>query len=234
LRVEDNNAIVPTSPSSRSVPGERKGRHVRAGVAAIVVIVAAGTAAQLIDYGFYDLRIAALNSAEDGGVFGVVGDLSLSAAALAAWLVLVRTRERTATTFLLPPLLTFLAVDKAMHLHDHIPHWLVLYLPLLGLTFAALVSVARRLPAPESRLVWSGLVLLAVSFVLHQYGDQLLQSFNASITGWAYQIKAVVKHGAEVAGWLLVALGLVAGTEGRRPRVGPGPSRPAEWTTQAQ
>jgi hypothetical protein len=225
---------VATSPSSLSVPPERGGRHVRTGVAAIVVIVAAGSAAQLIDFGFYDLRIAALNSAADGGVFGVVGDLSLSAAALAAWLVLVRTRDQAATTIVLPPLLTFLAVDKTMHLHDHIPHWLVLYLPLLGVTFAVLASVARRLPVPESRLIWTGLVLLAASFVLHQYGERLLQVFDASVTGWAYQIKAVVKHGAEVAGWLLVALGLGAGTRGRRPRVGSGPRRPAERTTQAQ
>ncbi|MDQ1483603.1 MAG: hypothetical protein QOF35_1679 [Actinomycetota bacterium] len=212
---------------------ERERRHIRAGVAAIVVIVAAGTAAQLIDFEFFDLRIAALNSAADGGVFGVVGDLSLSAAALAAWLVLVRTRDQKATTILLPPLLTFLAVDKAMQLHDHIPHWLALYLPLLAVTFAVLASVAWRLPAPESQLVWTGLVLLAVSFVLHLFGDQLLRAFDASVTGWAYQVKAVVKHGAEVAGWLLVALGLAAGTEARR-QAGSGPELPAEWTTPAQ
>jgi hypothetical protein len=197
----------------------------RAGVVAIVVIVAAGTAAQLIDFGFYHLRIGALNSATDGGVFGVVGDLSLAAAALVAWLVLVRTRDRGLTTIVLPPLLSFLAVDKVLHLHDRIPHWLVFYLPLLAATFVALASVAWAMPARSRRLVGTALILLAASFLVHQYAERVLLAHGASVTGWAFQVKAVVKHGAEVGGWLLVALGLsigIAGHQRPRPRAGEG------------
>jgi hypothetical protein len=45
----------------------------------------------------------------------------------------------------LPPLLTFLTVDKVVRLHDHIPHWLVFYLPVLAATFVAAAAVARGL-----------------------------------------------------------------------------------------
>src|SRR4051794_12784765 len=83
-----------------------------AGIAATGVVVFAGTAAQLIDYGLLGDRVAALDSATDGGIFGVVGDVSLALAAAAAWIVLFRMRPVTAATVALAPLLTFLAIDK--------------------------------------------------------------------------------------------------------------------------
>jgi hypothetical protein len=213
---------VTSSPSSVSASDNRDALLARVGVLSILVIVAAGTIAQLVDFGFYHLRIAALNSATDGGVFGVVGDLSLGAAALVAWLVLLRARNRGVPTIVLPPLLTFLAIDKVLHLHDRIPHWLVLYLPLLTATFVVLASVARAMPALSRRLVGTALILLAVSFLVHQYGEQLLLAHGAPVNGWAFQIKAVVKHGAEVGGWLMVSLGLGidVGIGGSRPSAG--------------
>jgi hypothetical protein len=205
---------VTTSPS-RVAAEDPDALLARVGVLAIILVVAAGTVAQLVDFGIYHLRIAALNSASDGGVFGVVGDLSLGAAALVAWMVLLRAQNRGATTIVLPPLLTFLAVDKVLHLHDRIPHWLVLYLPLLAATFVVLASVARVMPVRSRRLVGTALVLLAVSFIVHQYGERLLLAHSAPVNGWAFQMKAVIKHGAEVGGWLMAALGLGIGIETR-------------------
>jgi hypothetical protein len=212
---------VPSSPSTVFAPENRDALLARAGVLSIIVIVAAGTVSQLVDFGVYHLRIAALNSATDGGVFGVVGDLSLGAAALVAWLVLLRAANRGVPTIVLPPLLTFLAVDKVLHLHDRIPHWLVLYLPLLAATFFLLGSVAWAMPARSRRLVGIALILLAGSFLVHQYGERLLLAHGAPVNGWGFQIKAVVKHGAEVGGWLMIALGLGIGIEGRGPASGP-------------
>jgi hypothetical protein len=111
----------------------------------------------------------------------------------------------------LPPLLTFLTVDKVVRLHDHIPHWLVFYLPVLAATFVAAAAVARGLSPRCVRLAATGLALLIGSFALHQYGEWLLYHLGGSDTGWLFQVKAVVKHGLEVAGWLLIALGLAVG-----------------------
>jgi hypothetical protein len=182
---------------------------------ATVVIVLAGVTAQFIDYAAYGLRIDALNSNDDGGIFGAVGDAALVAAAIAAAVRLAGPRPRRAASVALPVLLAFLALDKIARLHDHVPHWPVAYGPILALTFIALVAVARPAPLATRRLVAAGLVLLTASLVLHFFGEAVLNRLGASPAGWAYQIKATTKHGAEVAGWLVVALGLATGARER-------------------
>src|SRR4029453_17415448 len=52
------------------------GRLIAVGTAATGGVVLAGTAAQLIGYELFHGRIPALNSASDGGLFGLVGDIS--------------------------------------------------------------------------------------------------------------------------------------------------------------
>jgi hypothetical protein len=134
-----------------------------------------------------------------------------------------RARPKGAAEVALPALLTFLAADKTFRLHDHVPHWLVLYLPLLGAAFGCLVVVGRRLSPRCLRLIVAGLALLAGSFLVHLCGEWFLSAVGASpSTGWPVQVKAAVKHGSEVAGWLVIALGLAAGLRdraGRRPTV---------------
>ena len=103
-------------------------RFTKVGVLATILIVLAGSAAQLINYGFFDQRIGALGSGSDGGVFGAVGDIAVAAAAVSAWLVAARVRSARPVAAVLAGLLTFLAVDQAVGLHDHIPHWLA-FLP---------------------------------------------------------------------------------------------------------
>jgi hypothetical protein len=170
-----------------------------------------GRAAQLIGYGLFHGRIPALDSASDGGLFGLVGDISIAAATLAAWTVLLRIRPRTIAMVALPLLLSFLTIDKISRLHDHIPGWLVFYLPVLAATFVVVAAVARRLSPRSFRITAIALALLVGSFLLHEYGEWLLIRVGGSTTGWMFQVKAVVKHGLEVAGWLFVALGLAVG-----------------------
>jgi hypothetical protein len=197
--------------SGRSESSAGTGRLIAVGMAATTAIVLAGTAAQLIGYGFFHGRVQALDSSSDGGLFGLVGDVSIAAATLAAWLVPIRVRPVTIAMAALPPLLTFLTIDKAFRLHDHIPHWLAFYLPILAATFAALAAVARRLSPRCLRLTTIALALLVSSFVVHLYGEWLLYHLGGSATGWLFQVKAAVKHGLEVAGWFLIALGLAVG-----------------------
>jgi hypothetical protein len=205
---------VPTSTvSANRAVAPRADRLVARGIAATIVVVVAGTTAQLVDYAAYDLRVHALNSNADGGVFGIVGDAALAVAACAAWLLAAVAHRHGAAIVALPPLLTFLAIDKAARLHDHVPHYVFLYLPVLTATFVTAVAVARQLPRRIPRVVGLGLVLLAGSYLLHQFGETLIEDLGASPDGWIHQVKAIIKHGAEVAGWMLIALGLAAGAQ---------------------
>jgi hypothetical protein len=198
-------------------------RRLTAGLVITAGLVVAGTGAQLVNYALA-LDDAALDSSKDGGVFGVIGDLSLVVTALAAWIALARAHRRDWAIVALPVLLTFLSVDKTLRIHDDIAHWPRYYVPILVVTFVALVAVALRLPAEGRRLVLLGLVLLGISFFIHLTGEPLIRQLGFGQNGLAMQLKAVVKHGAEVAGWLIVALGLLAAS---------GHTRPADRGTRA-
>jgi len=197
--------------SGRSESSAGTDRLIAVRIAAVSGVVLAGSAAQLVGYGFFHGRVPALDSASDGGLFGLVGDVSIATATVAAWIVLIRVRPVSVIMVALPPALTFLTLDKVFRLHDHIPHWLVFYLPVLAATFVAVAAVARGLSPRSLRLTAIGLALLIGSFALHQYGEWLLYHLGGSDAGWMFQVKAVVKHGSEVAGWFLIALGLAVG-----------------------
>jgi len=194
--------------SSRTAGDVGTDRFTRLGIGVTIVVVLAGAVAQLISYRFFGQRIQALDARSDGGVVGAIGDVALAAAAVAAWILAARVRSARLVPVVLAVLLTFLAADKVVGLHDDIPHWLAFYLPVLLATFICLVAVGRG-PAGMDRLIGTGLALLAFSFLLHLFGERLLLGLGAgNTTGLAYELKAVVKHGTEVAGYLLIALGL--------------------------
>ena len=97
-------------------------------------------------------------------------------------------------------------------------------LPVLAAVFVCLAVLARADPgagrAVADPVIGAGLLLLLCSFLLHVFGRRLLLDLGFSDSaGLAYQVKAAVKHGTEVAGWFLIALGLL------RLRSGPGRRR---------
>jgi hypothetical protein len=206
-------AAVPRRSARRPHPDQL----VATGLALTSVLVLAGAVAQLADYGF-GLGAGPLDSSGDGGVFGLVGDVALACAALAAWGVLGRARVRSPLVVALPALLTFLAVDKVLRLHDGIPHWPAYYVPVVVAAFAGLVEVAKHISRRSLRLMSFGVLLLGAALLLHFTGEAVLDKFHASEDGWAVEVKAILKHGAELAGWLIVTLALVLGVYERGSR----------------
>jgi hypothetical protein len=192
---------------------------VAAGLAVTLVVVLAGSVLQFVGFGFFHNRVSALNSASDGGLFGFAGRLAIASAAFASWMVLLRLRPITPALVVLPPVLTFLTVDEVWRLHRQIGIPLVFYLPVLLAAFLAVGAVARRLSPRSLRLGVVALALLGASFLIHQSGEQLLFRLGASTGGWLFQVKAVVKHGAEVAGWLLMTLAFTVGLRDRSRRL---------------
>jgi hypothetical protein len=185
-------------------------RVVFVGLTATGALVAAATAAELTNYAFR-LDVDALDASGDGGAFGAVGVVALWCAALAAWLVVGRVRPAGRVSVALATLLTFLALDKALRLHDSIAHWPAYYVPILCATAVCLLTVARRLPAPAPRLMGWAAALLAFSLLVHFGGETALERLGASGEGLPYHLKAVIKHGSELAGWLTVTLSLAVG-----------------------
>jgi hypothetical protein len=188
-------------------------------------VVVAGSVLQFVGFGFFHNRVSALNSASDGGLFGFAGRVAIASAAFASWMVLFRVRPVTPALVVLPPVLTFLAVDEALRLHREIGIRLVFYLPILLAAFLAVFAVARRLSPRSLRLCVVALVLLGASFLIHQFGEELVFRLGASAGGWLFQVKAVVKHGTEVAGWLLITLGLAVGLRDHTARLISAPDR---------
>ena len=197
-------------------------RLVVVGAALATALVLAGVAAQFANYAL-GLDASALDSKTDGGALGLLGDVALGAAALTA---LLTGRARPAL------LLAFLTIDKVLRLHDHVPGWPAYYLPLICVTFVLLVRAGRRLPGQGRRLMAVGLLLLGGSLLLHFTGETVLDTIGAGRQGWGDQFKVAIKHGAEVEGWLLIALALALGA--RRPEAGPTRARPRQAAALAE
>jgi hypothetical protein len=211
---------VRVGTSGRAAGDAGASRFTRLGILVTIVVVVAGSAAQLIDYAFFGQRIRALDSASAGGVFGAVGDIAVAGAAVSAWVLAARVRSARWVAAL-AGLLTFLAADQVTDLHEHISHWIAIYLSVLA-SFIGLAAVAQGLSGRlrfgvdsgightvTDRLIGIGLGLLAFSFLLHVFGQRLLVELGVNSASLGYQIKVVVKHGTEVAGWLLIALGML-------------------------
>ena len=81
----------------------------------------------------------------------------------------------------------------------------------LACVFWLICWLTWRDPGASRTVVWTGLILMMASLLLHKVG-LAADSSTASDYTWAYQILTVVKHGCELAGWGLVATGIIAGT----------------------
>lgn len=165
----------------------------------ISLVVAAALAAatillHLLDFAVWDLRIDALDADSDGGIFQWVGALMVAVAALAA---------AASRRWLLAAILGFLFVGGRLHLSDSMPHWPLVYGPLLAI---AVLLLWRRGPL--------GVALLALSLAIHEAGPPLLAKIGWGPASLGYAVKVAVKEASELAGWTLVASALVLACAG--------------------
>jgi hypothetical protein len=84
--------------------------------------------------------------------------------------------------------------------------------PLVPLV-AVIVLLVWRLtsddPARPRAMVWGALLLLGFSFGLHAVVAKV-DSLGSAGDSWASQIESMLKHSAELAGWMLLAIGVTA------------------------
>ena len=78
----------------------------------------------------------------------------------------------------------------------------------LPFTVIALVMLWRQATDARS-IVRAGCLLLIISFAVHVAESKAFGFVVLDLDSWAYQIRCIVKHDAELSGWLLVGAGFL-------------------------
>lgn len=184
-----------------------------AGLLLTAAVVSAQTTSQLIDFRLFHLRLGVLDSGHHASVFGAISILAQAVAAAAIGLRAVSTRRLA--LLLVAALVGVVTVPRALMRYEpaferyDVP---ILVAPLTAV-FVVVCALTFRDPRRVRFIVWGSLVLLACSFALHAVGPQADAAGSTAYLAarsWAYQVTGMLKHGAELAGWMLLATGMVA------------------------
>jgi len=174
-------------------------------------VAIAATTAQLVDFGVYDQRLRALNMMTHNSIFGIASLTALALAVAASFVASFRGTERRLELACLGGLLSVLLALRVAQP----PHVLLLALPVSVAALALLWTIAP--PGETRRILRDGCIVLVGAFVVHGIGAWIVQRLGLGPDSWGYQLKAVVKHTGELAGWVLVAFALTAVALGRAP-----------------
>lgn len=189
---------------------DRTRRVIVAGLLLMAAMVALQAVTQAIDFSVFHLRIRAFNSDKHDSVFGVASLLAQMAVAAASGWRSSRVERHRGAWLALGALVAGLVLVRGLtHFNAA-----ALAVP-LACVFCLVCWLTWRDPAGARAIVWAGIIVLATSLLLHKVG-LAADSSTASDYTWAYQITGMVKHGAELAGWMLLATGIAAGIERRR------------------
>jgi hypothetical protein len=175
----------------------------RLGIVVAAAAVAAQVTAHLVDYWAFDLRSALLDSASEHSVFVRLGTFAILACAVAT-LALAR-RASSLLAAVLGLVTAWLFVDGLLGIHERVPHWTLVYIPVLA---AVLVGFWRL--AGSSRVVRAALLSLVLSAAIHRFGPHVLALLGWGPAAWEYQVKIALKEATEIGGWILLASGVAA------------------------
>jgi hypothetical protein len=201
--VEDVNLVARFSLVAAAPPGLR--RLILSGLVGTVALVAIQAATQAIDYSAYNLRLYALNSDKHASVFGVVSLLAQAAVAAAAAYRARQAEQPRVPWMALSALVGVLGLVRGLTAFNA-----ALLAAPLAATFVLVAWLTRRDPILTRAIVWAALGLMAISLLLHKVGLAADASTASDFT-WAYQLTGMVKHGCELAGWMLLTTGVLAG-----------------------
>ncbi len=174
------------------------------GVLAAIVMVALHAASQIIDFKLLNLG-RLLNADKRDSVFGLASLFAqVAVAAASAWRGRATERGRR-VWFALGALVAVLVLVRGLTSFNAA----ALAIPLVCV-FGLICWLTWRDPRAVRTVVWAGFILMAASLLLHKVGLAADASTASDFT-WAYQITGIVKHGAELAGWMLLATAIMAG-----------------------
>ena len=189
------------------------------GVTCAVAAAVAAIVSQLLDFGVYGLRIRMFDMNTHASIFGVASLLALLASVIVAVLLAAATmRNRAAVS--LPMLLTVLLVLRVIHP----AHVILIAFPVVVLTFVILWWRAGGSQPPAPRLIHTGCAALVCSYLVHGFGAGVSSRLAYGGDRWPHQITLALMHSGELAGWAIVATGLIVAYLGGREREAPNPS----------
>lgn len=191
----------------------RSTRVMAVGLLLTAAVVFAQAASQWIDFRFFDLGLGVLDSDHHRSVFGALSILTEAGAAAAIGLRAVSGRR--AVWLLVAAVVGALTVPRALMGYEaaferyDVP---ILVAP-LTVVFVVLCTLTSRDARQVRFLVCASLALLACSFALHAVGpqaDAIGRTTDLVKHTWSYQEVGMLKHGTELAGWMLLATGMLA------------------------
>ena len=186
-----------------------------AGVSLALVAAVAEATAQLVDFWAFDLRYPALNGDSSAYAFSWLAAL-LMAATIAAFVVLARSDVHRRACYALAGAFTFFLVDNVADIHERWANGKLLLLPLLGTVFALVWRVSTDVDPAVRRVLRLGLGALALSLAVHLAGPEVLAWAGWPEHSWESQVKIAIKECSELAGWVLICTGAVAGARTAR------------------
>jgi len=207
-------------------PSGRERRVVGLGVGLALAAALAQSALHLVNLAFFDLEINAINVDSDSGAFTWASSVATFGAALAIvqlWLLVGRGRP----DLWMPAVagvLAFFSLDDLLFIHERISalenefagiehfsrlFWPLVFMPLLGASFVGLWVLTMRMRPLAATAVRAGLALL-VAAILMEMASPALFALGFDHGDLGYELETVAEEGAELAGWMLVATGLVA------------------------
>jgi hypothetical protein len=175
------------------------------GLGLTALAVAAQAASQVIDFRVFHLGMRVLDSNHHASLFGAASLLAQAAAA-AAIVLRAAASSRTRRGWVLVGIL----VGALVIVRTFVGYSTEALLPPLAAVFVAICWLTSREPPAIRVLVWASLALLGGSFALHAVGLNADSTLGYQNQTWGYQATGMLKHGTELAGWMLLATGMAA------------------------
>lgn len=218
------------SADAAAPPVELPGLIVRVGVWVAVVGFAAQGIADIVGFIWFDGTVGQLSADAEPTIWSWASSTATACAALAAGLLAVAHGGRRRTYLFLAATLAFFSADDMLQIHERLNAnlggadettrivWPVVYLPLLIASFLLLWRCAAHACGPASRSIRLGLLMLvaAVGCEVVSFGMVQIELDRGT---FAYELEVIVEEGLELAGWILIASGLMAGLVDRTTRM---------------
>jgi hypothetical protein len=213
----------PVDASEAEQIGERL---LRAGSLIVLAAVAAQTLAHIANSAFLGGDVASLDADLEHNAPNWASSAATFAAGLAALLHSLAFGTLRRSFAALGALLVWFSLDDAIAAHEKfgvkvgedvlglsedwaVRVWIVFFVPLLVLAAGLLWQVARAIWPRARRMVLAGLGSLAAS-ILVEFLDPLTSADDETGTHWPDVLATGFEEGLELAGWGLIAVGLLA------------------------
>jgi hypothetical protein len=204
--------VFPGSAPRRDTSDSPEARARVVGVVLTVATVLLQSLLHAVNAVFFGADVAVLDANEEGTPATWASSVAVFAAALGAGLLALLQPGARLLLAVLAAVLAFLSLDDVAAFHERLNRfgeaWTVYAVPLLALTFVLLWLVAGRLSRADRRLVHLGLAFLAFAVVMETLQRLWLDGYDEGT--WVWELDTGVEEAAELAGWGLIATGLLA------------------------